>query len=116
VLALYGITSCDTVRKARRWLETRGIAYEFVDLRAGGLDRAKLVTWSDALGWDQLVNRRSTTWRNLPLDRRESIGDSENLIQLLLEQPTLIKRPVLERSDGVLLVGFDAERYREQLG
>ena len=107
---LYGIPNCDTVRKARSWLDTQGIAYRFHDFRADGLTAERVAAWVDALGWDALLNRRSTTWRQLDVDVRAAIGAATAPV-LLLTQPTLIRRPVLEQ-DGAVHLGFDAEQYR----
>lgn len=99
-LALYGIPNCDTVRKARRALDAAGVPYQFVDLRKDGIEEDRLRGWVDAVGWETLVNRRGTTWRQLPEDTRASI-DRERAIALMLEHPALIKRPVIEDGDRV---------------
>ncbi len=108
---LYGIKNCDTVRKARRWLDEHGIDYRFHDLRDAGLDEARLRIWVEALGHEALLNKRSTSWRKL------SDGDKTNLdegkaMRLMLAQPTLVKRPVLEHG-GAVHCGFSDTRYRE---
>lgn len=106
---LFGIPSCDSVRKARQWLDGRGIAYVFHDLRKDGLDAKRLAAWVAQAGWETLLNRRGSTWRQLPVAQREGL-DAKRAQALMLQQPTLIKRPVLET--GVdLEVGFDADRY-----
>lgn len=107
---LYGIPNCDSIRRARRWLDERGIAYHFHDVRRDGLDRGTLATWIERAGWETLLNRKGATWRQLPPARREGL-DAAGAAALMLEQPTLIKRPVLE-SGGHLEVGFDAGRYQ----
>jgi Spx/MgsR family transcriptional regulator len=110
-VTLYGITTCDTVRKARAWLDGRGIAYAFHDFRAQGLDGARVDGWMDALGWEAVLNRQSTSFKALPpadqagLDRAKATG-------LILANPTMVKRPVLERP-GSVMVGFKPERYAE---
>jgi arsenate reductase len=110
-VTLYGITTCDTVRKARAWLDSRGVAYRFHDFRAEGLERARVESWMDALGWEAVLNRQSTSFKALPpadqagLDRGRAIG-------LILANPTMVKRPVLERA-GAVMVGFKPERYAE---
>ncbi len=111
MVALYGIASCDTVRKARRWLDANGAAYRYHDLREDGLDKAVLQRWIAALGWESLLNRRSTTWRDLAAGERNGL-DLPKATTLLLKHPTLIKRPVLVH-DGNVYVGFAAERYEE---
>ncbi len=107
---LYGIPNCDTVRKARRWLADRGVDYRFHDVRKDGLKPQLLRNWAASAGWDTLLNRRGTTWRQLPEATRTAI-DAERALQLMLEQPTLIKRPVLELQDHIE-VGFSADRYQ----
>ncbi len=113
MLTLYGIKNCDTVRKARKWLEARGIEYQFHDFRTDGLDRAQLQAWLQTTSPDLLVNRRSTTWKQLEQDQRD-LADQGDVIELLLAHPTLIKRPVLNTNKQVL-VGFKPEDYQSQL-
>jgi Spx/MgsR family transcriptional regulator len=111
---LYGIKTCDTVRKARAFLDARGLDYRFHDFRADGLDGATLDRWIAALGWERLVNRSSTTFRALP-DARKAGLDAASARTLMLEEPTLIKRPVLD-VDRTYEVGFKPERYATLLG
>ncbi|WP_018169941.1 MULTISPECIES: ArsC family reductase [unclassified Thioalkalivibrio] len=106
-IALYGIANCDTVRKARRSLDAAGVGYRFVDVRKDGLAADRLRGWVDAVGWETLVNRRGTTWRQLPDDQREGL-DAERAIALMLEHPALIKRPVIEQDDAIT-VGWTPE-------
>ena len=108
---IYGIANCDTIRKTRKWLDARQIAYDFVDVRVQLLSPARVSLWLEKVGVEQLVNRRSTTWRNLDDSAREALelGDAE---QLLLDHPTLIKRPVLELGSEVI-VGFSADHYQQ---
>lgn len=106
---LYGIPNCDSVRKARRWLDGRGVAYVFHDFRKDGLDAKQLAGWLKQAGWETLLNRKGTTWRQLPAEQREGV-DAKRAQALMLEMPTLIKRPVLETGKD-LEVGFDADRY-----
>lgn len=110
---LYGIPQCGTVKKARAWLEAQSIAYQFHDFRKDGLDLGKLAQWEAALGWEALLNRRGTTWRKLDEGQREGM-DKDKALALMLAQPALIKRPVLE-AGGKLLLGFDAEAYARAL-
>ncbi len=114
MVTLYGIKSCDTVRKARRWLEENGVPHRFHDFRSDGLERERLERWAGQLGWEALLNRRSATWRQLPAERKEGL-DSARATALMLENPTLIKRPVLESGD-TCLVGFHEPQWREALG
>jgi Spx/MgsR family transcriptional regulator len=106
---LYGIKNCDTVRKARAWLDAHGIAYRFHDLRADGIDAATLSGWLQQVDTATLINTRGTTWRQLPENARQ-IGDNDGAVRLMLEHPTLIKRPVLLQ-DGRITVGFAAATY-----
>lgn len=110
-ITIYGIKNCDTMKKARHWLETRGVDYEFHDYKTAGLDRVRLERWCRELGWDTLLNRAGTTFRKLP-DADKRVLDARKAISLMLAQPSLIKRPVLDVG-GRLLVGFRPESYRE---
>lgn len=105
MLTVYGIKTCDTVRKALKWLDARGIPYAFHDFRADGLDAGVCGRWVDALGWESVLNRRSTTWRNLPECDKESL-DAERAVILLVANPTLVKRPVFE-SNSLIEIGFN---------
>ncbi|MCF6210232.1 MAG: ArsC family reductase [Gammaproteobacteria bacterium] len=107
---LYGIKNCDSVRKARQWLAANDILYTFHDLRADGQDEATLHAWAESVGWETLLNRRGTTWRKLPEEQRNVI-DEQKAIQLMLDNPTLIKRPVLVSDDGQAHVGFKPTDY-----
>jgi arsenate reductase len=107
---LYGIPNCDTVKKARRWLDGHGVDYRFHDLRRDGLDCDLLADWIEQLGWETLLNRRGSTWRRLPEAVRARI-DRASATRLMLEQPAIIRRPVLRRGSQ-LRVGFDAGAYR----
>ena len=111
---LYGIKNCDTVRKARRWLDEHDVAYTFHDLRSDGLDRKILEGWEQTLGWEQLLNRRGTTWRKLPAPEREAINRSRAL-KLMLDQPAIIKRPLLA-VNRQLHLGFSADTYQDIFG
>ncbi len=106
---IYGIKTCDTMRKAFGWLGERGMAYTFHDYRASGIDRASLERWAKIVGWEKLLNKASTTFRALP-DADKSGIDEARAIDLMLEHPTLIKRPVLETGSAIE-VGFKPDRY-----
>ena len=106
---LYGIKNCDTVRKARKWLDAHNIEYTFHDVRSDGLDKKDLSSWVKSVGWETLLNRRGTTWRQLPEKDKETINEA-NAIQLMLAQPTLIKRPVLVHKK-IIHVGFKPAEY-----
>lgn len=111
-LAMFGIPNCDTVKKARVWLEGRGIAYAFHDYKKEGADPAKLAAWLTAKG-DAVLNMRGTTFRKLSdADKARALGDP---VGLMVEHPSLIKRPVVEYADGVL-VGFDPAKWEAALG
>jgi len=106
---IYGIKNCDTMKKARAWLEAHGIEHDFHDYKVAGVERAKLEAWAKIVGWEVLLNRAGTTFRKLPDDQKQNL-DERKALALMLEQPSMIKRPVLERGK-TLLVGFSAERY-----
>jgi arsenate reductase len=109
---LSGIKNCDSVKKAQKWLEAHDVAYNFHDFRIEGLEPGKLQQWSRVIGWEALLNRRGTSWRQLPPEVKETI-DEASALALMLENPTLIKRPVLELDDGALHVGFNADDYEK---
>ena len=106
---IYGIRNCDTMKKARTWLETHGVEHGFHDYKIAGIERAKLEAWAKIVGWELLLNRAGTTFRKLPDAAKQDI-DERKAIGLMLEQPSMIRRPVLERGK-TLLVGFSEERY-----
>jgi arsenate reductase len=108
-LTMYGIKNCDTVKKARAWLDAAGLAYDFHDFKAKGIDRATLAGWVAALGWEVVLNRAGTTFRALP-DADKAGIDADKAIALMLAQPSMVKRPVLV-GPGVLQVGFKPELY-----
>lgn len=114
MIQFYGIPNCDTVRKARAWLDQRKIAYVFHDYKKEGADPARLNQWSDAAGWEALLNRRGTTFRALP-DADKADIDRAKALRLMEAHPSLIKRPVVEHEAGVL-VGFDADAWERTLG
>lgn len=114
-ITLYGIPDCDTVRKARAWLNDNGIDYQFHDFRKAGVTADLLRAWLADVAWDTLVNRRGTTWRGLPEARREAIVDADSAIALMLESTSVIKRPVLAAFDMVH-VGFSTEEYAQLFG
>lgn len=106
---LYGIPNCDTMKKARAWLDAQRVDYQFHDYKKAGIERARLEAWIRAVGWEVLLNRAGTTFRKLPDAKRANLTEAKAL-QLMLEQPSMIKRPVLERGK-TLLVGFSPEKY-----
>ncbi len=108
---MYGIKNCDTIKKARAWLEKNGIDYVFHDYRKEGIDQKLLNAWLKSLAWEDLLNRRGTTWRKLPDSTRETM-DRKAAVSLMLEQPAIIKRPLLE-TNGKLTLGFSEENYKK---
>ncbi|TPE62246.1 ArsC family reductase [Sandaracinobacter neustonicus] len=112
-LTIYGIRNCDTMKKARAWLDDAGISYAFHDYKVSRVDRAGLERWCAALGWEKLLNRAGTTFRKLPEAERENL-DEAKAIALMLAHPSCIKRPVLE-GEGVLLAGFKPDLYADVL-
>jgi arsenate reductase (glutaredoxin) len=114
-VTIYGIVNCDTMKKARAWLDSHSAAYEFHDYKKVGIDRSRLESWSKKVGWETLLNRAGTTFRNLPDADKQGI-DERKAIDLMLAQPSLIKRPVLDLGGGKLLVGFKPEIYEEAFG
>jgi arsenate reductase len=113
-ITIYGIKNCDTMKKARAWLDDRGVAYVFHDYKSEGIDKASLERWAKDVGWEILLNRAGTTFRKLPDKDRENVTEKK-AIALMLEQPSMIKRPVLDVG-GKLLVGFKPEAYAKELG
>lgn len=110
-VVVHGIDTCDQVRRARTWLRGNGVAFRFHDFRVDGLDAALLARWMGHLPWDALLNRRGLGWRQLDPTRRATIVDQASATELLLENPTLVKRPVLETGDRIV-VGFSEPIYR----
>jgi arsenate reductase len=107
---IYGIKNCDTMKKARAFLDNREVAYAFHDYKTAGIERAKLEGWARKVGWEALLNKAGTTFRKLPDKDKEGLTEKK-AIALMLAQPSLIKRPVLEAGGGKLLVGFKPEQY-----
>ena len=108
---LYGIPNCDSVKKARAWLSARGTAYTFHDFKKDGLPPTNLDQWILAAGWEQVLNRKGTTWRKLEEATREAVTDAASARALMRVHPTLVKRPVIEWDDGRITVGFDPARW-----
>ncbi|MEO1765728.1 ArsC family reductase [Thiobacter aerophilum] len=114
-MKLYGISNCDTVKKARAWLEAHGISYEFHDWKKNGVDPALLARWMDAVGWEQVVNRNGITWRKLPEAEKAKVRDKDSALAFLQEKPSAIRRPAFEY-DGKLVLGFDPDTYAQVFG
>lgn len=113
-VTIYGIKNCDTMKKARAWLDKAGVQYAFHDYKSAGIDKAHLERWSKAVGWETLLNRAGTTFRKLPDTDKEGLTAAK-AIKLMLEQPSMIKRPVLETGKA-LLVGFKPDDYKAAFG
>ncbi|ANQ17712.1 arsenate reductase [Vibrio natriegens] len=108
-ITMFGIPNCDTIKKAKKWLEAEDIAYEFHDYRKQGVDEALVTEFCDALGWEIVLNKRGTTFRQLTQEQKDSLNE-ENAIKLLVENPAMIKRPILKVNDQ-LHIGFKADQY-----
>jgi arsenate reductase len=113
VITLYGIKNCDTMKKARTWLDEHSIRYTFHDYKALGIERSKLDAWCKAAGWEKVLNRAGTTFRKLSEAQRANLNEAQ-AIELMVAQPSMIKRPVLE-SDQTVLVGFSPDAYEKTL-
>ena len=113
-VTIYGIKNCDTMKKARAWLDKHGVDYTFHDYKTTGIDRERLERWAKKAGWEILLNRAGTTFKKLP-DKDKSNLSETKAIGLMLKQPSMIKRPVLDVGSGKLLVGFNPETYKAAL-
>jgi arsenate reductase len=113
-VTIFGIKSCDTMKKARAWLDKTGVEYVFHDYKTAGIERARLETWAGKVGWETLLNRAGTTFRNLPVQDKNGL-DERKAVALMLAQPSMIKRPVLDLGRGKLLVGFQPDLYKQAL-
>jgi arsenate reductase len=113
-ITIYGIKNCDTMKKARAWLDSHGVTYGFHDYKIEGAPKEKLKAWAGDVGWETLLNRAGTTFRKLPDAEKEGLNERKALA-LMLEQPSMIKRPVLDVG-GKLLVGFKPEVYTKEVG
>ncbi len=114
MMTIYGIPNCDTMKKARKWLGDQGIDYHFHNFKKEGLDEALLLRWTEAVGWEKLLNKRGMMWRKLDQETRDNIDES-SAIHIMLETPSIIKRPVLDDGKG-LHVGFSDADYRGIFG
>jgi arsenate reductase len=114
-ITIYGIKNCDTMKKARAWLDKQGVEYAFHDYKSAGIERERLERWEKKVGWETLLNRAGLTFKKLP-DKDKQVADSRKAIALMLAQPSMIKRPVLDLGRDRLLVGFKPETYKEALG
>jgi arsenate reductase len=114
-ITIYGIKNCDTMKKARAWLDKAGVAYDFHDYKTAGIDRERLEKWEKKVGWETLLNRSGMTFRKLP-EKDQKVAVAKKAIALLLAQPSMIKRPVLDLGRDKLVVGFKPETYKEAMG
>lgn len=110
-ITIYGIKNCDTMKKARAWLDKAGVDYAFHDYKSAGIEREKLERWVKKAGWETLLNRAGTTFKKLPDKVKEGVTE-QRALALMIAQPSMIKRPVLELSGGKLLVGFNPDAYK----
>lgn len=113
VCRIFGIKNCDTMKKARAWLDAHQIAYEFHDYRQDGADTELLSEFARHIDWTQLLNKRGTTWRQLDKTEQDAVTDAQSAIRLMSEKPALIKRPVLVSADGRYRLGFKADDYQQ---
>lgn len=113
-MKVYGIPNCNTVKKAIDWLRNNQREFEFNDYKKQGITKEKLKEWSKEAGWEKLINKKGTTWRGLPAEQQQKVTNEKAAIELMIEKPSVIKRPVIE-SDGKLIVGFDEEEYTRDL-
>ena len=111
-VTIYGIKNCDTMKKARAWLDKQGVVYAFHDYKTAGIDRERLEKWAKKVGWETLLNRAGTTFKKLPDKEKDGVTEKK-AIALMLDQPSMVKRPVLDLGGGKLLVGFKPELYDE---
>lgn len=115
MITLYGISNCDTVKRARAWLGELGVAHAFHDFKKQGVPEAALDVWLAAMGWEALVNRKGTTWRSLDEATRVAVAGAASARVVLLARPGLIKRPVVRWADGAVTVGFDAADWQRRV-
>ena len=111
-MIIYGIPNCDTIRKARKWLIEHHIDYQFHDYRKDGIDKALVDEFVAQLGWEKLLNKRSLTYRQLTAEQKDNLNQ-DTAIQIMLEQPTIIKRPLLRTNNNELYLGFKAQEYEQ---
>lgn len=114
-ITIYGIKNCDTMKKARAFLDKKGVEYAFHDYKTAGVDKDKLAGWVKKVGWETLLNKAGTTFKKLPDKDKEGLTEAK-AIKLMLAQPSMIKRPVLEIGGGKILVGFKPDAYAAALG
>lgn len=114
-MIVYGIKNCDTVKKALNWLKANNKIFEFHDYKKEGITTEKLQSWCSQVGWENLLNRRGTTWRKLDEETRNTVTDETQAVNVMLTNTSIIKRPVIEKDGKVLMVGFDEASYSAKL-
>lgn len=115
MLTVYGISNCDTVRKALKWLDKKGLSYSFCDYKVQGPSNAQLETWMQQKDWTEILNTRSTSWRELPQALKDSVVDAPSAIRVIPENFSMIKRPLVEQDGKIILLGFDQEKWEAAL-
>jgi arsenate reductase len=115
-MTLYGIKNCNTVKSAVDWLKKNNIEFEFHDYKKSGISGAKLKEWAKQMGWESLVNKRGTTWRQLDESVQKKTTNEKAAIELMMEKTSVIKRPLIEQNGKVILLGFDEEEYEKVIG
>jgi Spx/MgsR family transcriptional regulator len=115
VMKAYGIPNCNTVKKSLTWLKDHGLDVEFHDFKKKGITEDKLIQWCEKFGWENVLNKKGTTWRNLPAEEQQSVTDQASAIRLLLKNNSAIKRPIVEKNGVPVLLGFDETVYTTQL-
>jgi Spx/MgsR family transcriptional regulator len=110
---MYGIPNCDTIKKARKWMQQHDVEYRFHNYKKDGTDPAQLSRWADQLGWDKLINKRGNSWRKLDEDTRNNM-DLARALEIMQQNPSIIKRPLIETASGKLLLGFDEKVYQQE--
>lgn len=116
MIKLYGIPNCDTVKAARAWLQGRGLPLAFHDYKKLGVPPERLAAWVAALGWERLLNRQGTTWRRLDAARQAAVVDAASAMALMVQEPSLVRRPVVEWPDGSISVGFAEADWAQRVG
>lgn len=114
-MIVYGIPNCNTVKKARTWLTDNALDYEFHDFKKQGITAEKLNEWCNVFGWERVLNKKGTTWKNLSPDQQNSVKDQETAVAILLQNHSAIKRPVIELDGKAILLSFDEEQYNKLL-
>jgi arsenate reductase len=112
---VYAIPNCNTVKKALDWLKANKVAYEFHDYKKKGITATQLTAWSKQIGWEALINKKGTTWKQLPKEFQETITNQKAAIALMMEKTSLIRRPLIEEDGKVLVIGFEEAEYKKAL-